>query len=432
MLSEYLLKSYEIYIDTQYSVLELSKRFEKKFHSNIVTFDISLLLKHSIELYANKALDKDVTISLVSESCFPKEVTGDKTIFELIFNFALKYFISHLYRESLKISAGLKQTTNSGFLLSFDFECLSGAELTEKSINLAFQIKGYENSELSEYKQKNAEFYLEGRYFKKLIEFLNGNVEIGSHADKVYISLEIPFDTSDQFKPKSEIIELNLAPKIKLNDYSIKWTKEEPHPIKLISRKSAEFSNRQNSLGEAVANANNGPLSNTRKDALNTPEISQVDEAKAREIVAQKLKLINEARSPQLQSSKRRTIMSSVPLFKKDENGNFTPETFNKNSSNNGNSKNLIEENKKPVEENKESTPPKETIEVHHTEPSRFNPNLGSKESLIPSMNNSDVPEKMNNELEDLRSDPDIPDDKYFFDILLIKKAWKNIVKHQQ
>ena len=281
------MKADEIYQDNEHLLLALSKH-SKQPQPDITAFDIQQLLNYILEIYAIRSTDKDTILELSIESCFPKEVTGEKTKLELILNFAIGYFIKNAGKDSVKVFAKLRQLLDEGFIIAFEIECNQTEEFNEQILESTFITeKNAVSLELVHHRHDGRS--LEAQHFKELLRWLKGVADIGVRNGRIYLAIELPIAPNDTSKPITLIPTLSIMSKVKLNQYSTRWTKD----LRKLSAPSGELLPETNDLVATKAAANAG---------------------KTRELVQAKLKLMKEIQSPQIHATKRRLFESTMQV----------------------------------------------------------------------------------------------------------------------
>ena len=293
-----LAKAKQIYYNNELIKLAFSKHL-KEISCELESFNITHLLHYLMELYSIRAAEREVTLELFVESCFPKSVTAEKRKFELLFSTILSYFLDFSHNDLIKVYARLKNPIEDGFNLAFEFESSQTEEIIESNLLHLFSSNENAGQKLTnEHPSNECKNSVYSKQFKEIVTWIKGNVEIGSREDKrVFVHLEMPFGIFDQTKPNiASIAPLGVVSSAKVNEYTTRWTLKQEVPVETLKL-------------DLMENASRSMMSN---DALLVREFAdkskgKVDDSKTKEMVKAKLKLVQLGicNSPQVRTAKR-------------------------------------------------------------------------------------------------------------------------------
>ncbi len=173
-------------------------------------------LAYLMELLSFKAHAKKLLLVMGTEACFPKEVLGDRTKFEMLMHSVLDYLIEHSGEGEMKLSAKMKSldAQGSGLILSFEILSKKNEQINAKALERIFA-----HGEHPFGKQP-----LDLCNCKSIINILRGNVEF-SEPDEgtARVSFEFPFANRDPSKELVSVPRLNIFEVEKLNEYTMRW-----------------------------------------------------------------------------------------------------------------------------------------------------------------------------------------------------------------
>lgn len=248
-------------------------------------FNISALFGYMLDLLSMRAHSRKIYLILKLEACFPKEVTGDRTKFEMLIAEIMLFLIDHAKEGEILISATLKAAEGSNFLLSFDITAGKTPELTVE--NTKKMLDSDENS-LNIFRI----FGLHIANWKTVLEFLKGSIEVtDAENDNIKLSLDIPFSNCDSSQIVSLIPRLNIFEQEKINEYTTRWSNKkssfpEVRPEGMIPMSPATRPERMSLRMDPKQGSSKGLIDSqtVKKDLLNrikkTPVLTPGDASK--------------------------------------------------------------------------------------------------------------------------------------------------------
>lgn len=287
--AELFVESCNVYHSTSHSVIALSKRF-KELRPEPKSFNITQLLKFIIELHVINALANNNSVELFIESSFPKEVTGEKAKFELVLDFIANHFTEHMKDNQLKIAAKLKSFGPQGFCLLFEFECRASGDLAQEKLAEVFITEDVDPNRY--------ETPLKNLQVKELLSWLKARVRVSQEDERVCLQTEVLFGTQDQSLELVKIPTIRMLPKEQVNNYVTRWSND-------ISENADELKS---------------PEAPSR--ILYSP---QVDDAKAKELVQEKLKQLRQSEDEKkLKINQEFKLLKESSLLREDQKAPLT------------------------------------------------------------------------------------------------------------
>ena len=212
------------------SLMTTSNAF-KEYQKEMESFDITKHLSYFLDFYSIPAYEKGITLTLKTDPCFPKEITGEKNKFEFILSSILTHLIANTSRgKEIILEARLKNPSEDGLLLSFEFCCPISTSITPRLLDSA--IGDTSPTDLISVPEFITKWGLAFVQCRPIIKWLKGDIEIVElSGNKAGIYLDIPFQNyngSSQIEPKGAI---GFFQTKKINQYTTQWTCpfESPH-----------------------------------------------------------------------------------------------------------------------------------------------------------------------------------------------------------
>lgn len=208
----------------EYSIFSLSQMINSSRAGN-VSFSIIDKIEYVIDLFSIKAAEKGITLILMKEPCFPKEVTGNKIIFELILATVFKYLVQKVFKGEIKLYAKVKSPFEGQLLLGFDFECPS---------NEVLSVGDLKNSLMSSNTVDMAPVFPLNTWQNPahtveqpalLIKCLNGNFEIPeTDSSTIKLEIELPFSTQTSMEVQPPENKINIFRVERQTEFMKAWT----------------------------------------------------------------------------------------------------------------------------------------------------------------------------------------------------------------
>ncbi len=293
----------QIYYKNMQTIVSLVQHLKRGYKPQTESFDMWQLLRYLMDLYSVRALEKEAVLELFLESCLPKKVTGQRVFFELLVTTMLSYMADHIApRDTLKLSARLRNAVDGGFNLSFEFECNATEEITELTLSDMFVPKEtYEAGALKEEETKGfskefIQYGIEISQFKDLVTQMKGTAETGTHeSGRVFYHMEVQVENHDQARPTVSVPELKVVRKVRVNEYTTRWMPQ-------LEAVLEEVKSPQGSTGETPG-MKSGELF-TAKLRRSGTRLDMLNDAKTKEMVRAKLRLrAAELASPKIRPS---------------------------------------------------------------------------------------------------------------------------------
>lgn len=180
---------------SDHTIFSLSQMINPRKTGN-TSFNILDKVEYVINLYSIKAVEKGITLMLKREPCFPSEVTGNKTLFELILATVYHYLIQKTFKGEIKLYIKVKSPFEGQLLLGFDFECAANEVLTVDDLRSSFMTsKSIDMSPVFPFDTwKSPKHAIKQPYL--LIKHMNGDIEIfDSDSSTIKFEIELPFST---------------------------------------------------------------------------------------------------------------------------------------------------------------------------------------------------------------------------------------------
>ena len=189
--------------------------------SEAIPFNIIEKIEYVFHLLNSKAVQKDVTLVLMTEPCFPKEVNGDRLKFGLVLSVILDYLITRSSKETeIKLYAKVKDLFEGGFMLGFDFEMSKADDETLEDFKT---ILTSPTTIIDQWKESIHPI----SQSTQIIKHLGGNVEIPEidpQTPKAKILVEIPFCTKEFSQDCTPENKIGIYRYERCGEFTKKWT----------------------------------------------------------------------------------------------------------------------------------------------------------------------------------------------------------------
>lgn len=183
-------------------------------------FSVLESLDSIMEVFSIESQLNNVLLTLETEPCFPKLVSGDKSLFEQLILSLIIYLAKNSSDSEMRVEAKLKCPSVAGFILSFGLETRKIQRQSQDELREIF-MKDYRTTILS------CQYGIRVHNCSLILSLLKGTIDVQTpDADSVRLSIEIPFDSPVAMKEESEYWSVKLLKRRKINEYTTQWLAE--------------------------------------------------------------------------------------------------------------------------------------------------------------------------------------------------------------